>query len=122
MGHLGAGAGCNHCSRMMSGDGAMEHSVFDAHGALSLDLLRQEGNPEDGHHLMLCIGINALVTMKLVAKSIVALVPHDLHAWVGASGKWEGISLPWVPDVVKIWANCSDNFVNCRAKPAHYHA
>ena len=80
----------------------MEHSIFDAHGALPLDLLRQEGNPEDRHHMMLCIGIDALITIKLAAKRIVTLVPHDLHAWVGTAGKWEGISLPWGPDVVEI--------------------
>ena len=45
----------------------MKHSVFNAHGALPLDLLRKEGNPEDGHHLMLCIDIDAIIVMKLDA-------------------------------------------------------
>ena len=59
--------------------------------------------------MMLHIGINALITMKLVAKRIVALLPHDLHAWVGATGKWEGISLPWGPDIVEILSNSSED-------------
>jgi hypothetical protein len=71
---------------------------------------------------MLCIGIDALIMMKLVAKSIVTLVPHDFHAWVGTEDEWEGISLPWGPDVVEIWSNRSDDVFNGRAKPAHYHA
>ena len=84
----------------------MEHNVFDAHGALPLDLLRQEANPEEGHHLMLRIGIDALIMMKLVAKSIVALVPHDLHAWVGVAGKWEGIG-----DQSALGTRCCRNLV-----------
>jgi hypothetical protein len=91
MGHLGVGVGCSHLSCTMSKD-----------EAFLLDLLRQEGNPEDGHHLMLCIGIDAMIMMQLHIESIFALVPHDLHALVCGAGKWDGINLLRGPDVVKI--------------------
>ena len=90
----------------------MKHKVLNTDSALSLLLLGFDRDPKDRHHLMLGIPVNVGIAFVSGMKIFIALVPQQLHLWICASGKWEGLNFPLGPDVVKVRSKFEDDFFN----------